>query len=99
MRRPLEVRYTLEAADAIRRFHPGVRVAIRQAIRALALDPEAGSPLELELEGFRAFRVGRYRVIFRTEPGRLVILIIGQRRDVYETAVRLLTRPPRNLSE
>ncbi len=63
MRRPLEVRYTLEAADAIRRFHPGVRVAIRRAIRAMALDPEAGSPLELELEGFRSFRVGRYRVI------------------------------------
>ena len=94
MRRPLEVRYTPEAAEVIRHSHPEVRAAIRRAIRALALDPEAGSPLELELEGFRSLRVGRYRVLYRIDTGRLVILIVGQRRDVYETAARLLTQSP-----
>ncbi len=60
---------------------------IRRAIeKKLAAHPfELGKPLRYSLRGARRLRVGDYRVVYRIEPPDVVVIVkIGQRREVYE---------------
>ena len=76
-----------------------IRDTIRRRIDALVEEPEKqGSALLGELSGYRSVRaVGqRYRIIYRLEQDRVVVLVVavGIRResaksDVYELARRL----------
>lgn len=76
-----------------------LRDTIRRRIDALAEDPDKqGSPLLAELSGYRSVRaVGqRYRVIYRLEENRVLVLVVavgirrqGAKSDVYELARRL----------
>ena len=51
----------------------------------LCLHPFLGKPLKGELKGRYSYRIGNYRIIYRIEHRRLVIIIIdiGHRRDIY----------------
>ena len=93
--RPHRVRYTPAAAESIRHLHPDIKRAVREAIRGLAADPLRGRPLVLELAGFRSLRVSRYRVIYRIGDRAVEVHLVGPRRDIYETFLRLLHRAPR----
>jgi mRNA-degrading endonuclease RelE of RelBE toxin-antitoxin system len=47
---------------------------------------EFGKPLRYSLKGARRLRVGDYRVIYTIEPDEVVLIVtIGDRRDVYES--------------
>ncbi len=58
---------------------------IARAIDRLALNPNLGEFLRGEWKGYRKYRTGDYRIIYRVEHSRLLITIItiGDRRDVY----------------
>ena len=58
---------------------------IAKAIDRLALNPEMGEFLKGEWKGYRKYRTGDCRIIYRTERSRLIIYIvtIGDRKDVY----------------
>ena len=58
---------------------------IAKAIDRLALNPELGEFLRGEWKGYRKYRTGNYRIIYRVEHSRLVIYIItvDDRKDVY----------------
>ena len=78
------------------RLDSQARVRITKAIRSkLTTHPnEFGKPLSGPLQGYWRLRVGDYRVIYRIEQNRLVVLVIkvGMRRDaqIYiETLPRL----------
>ena len=63
------------------------RKRIKKAIEdKLQTNPiEFGKPLQYSLTGCRRLRVGDYRVIYRIEETRTVLVVkIGHRRDVYE---------------
>lgn len=51
----------------------------------LRSDPFLGKLLKGELKGRYSYRIGNYRIIYRIEHGRLIIIIIdiGHRRDIY----------------
>ena len=51
-----------------------------------------------ELEGLRNFRVGRFRIIFRTldEKRTSEIAAIGPRSNIHEETLRLVTRDSRS---
>ncbi len=68
-----------------------MRERIRRAIEnRLLVDPVSyGLPLRKSLQGYRKLRVGDYRVIYRIDGERLIILKIGHRKDVYP---KMLTR-------
>ena len=77
-----------------------VRQKIAAKIDALAHDPEKqGKPLTGELSGSRSVRtVGqRYRIVYRVDRGRVVVLVIavglrreGDRSDIYALAHKLI---------
>lgn len=45
---------------------------------------EFGEPLRRTLKGYWKLRVGDYRVIYKLEGKKVIILRIGHRREVYE---------------
>ena len=89
---PLRARYTPEASALIRTLHPDVKRDVRQAIRHLLDHPLAGHELQLDLAGFRSYRMRTYRIIYRyDERARSIdVLFVGHRRDVYESFRSLL---------
>ena len=72
--------------EDIPRLSIDVARRIRTAIEErLCADPEKyGLPLRKGLHGYRKFRLGDYRVIYRVEQHTVKILAIGHRKDVYE---------------
>lgn len=65
---------------------------IKKAIeQKLTLHPEVyGKPLRTSLSGFRKLRVGNYRIIFEIKKSKVIIFVIGHRKDVYEIAKKRL---------
>ena len=58
---------------------------IAKAIDRLAEHPELGPFLKGDRAGYRKYRTGRYRIIYRVEHRQLVVYIItiDDRKDVY----------------
>jgi mRNA interferase RelE/StbE len=90
--RSYRIRYTPEAAERIRKFHPQVKREIREALRELLITPLAGHTLQFELAGPRSYRVRTYRIIYRIADDKscLDIVFVGPRRNVYEELRTLL---------
>jgi mRNA interferase RelE/StbE len=66
-----------------------IRVAIEG--RLMAHPDKLGLPLRRGLHGYKKFRVGDYRVIYRLDGEEIKILIIGHRKDIYD---RIKKRQP-----
>jgi mRNA interferase RelE/StbE len=67
---------------------PSMREVIKKTIeKKLRVDPiRFGKPLRFSLKGYRRLRVGDYRVVYRIDEGRVIVIIvdIGHRKDIYE---------------
>ncbi|MFH1504150.1 MAG: type II toxin-antitoxin system RelE/ParE family toxin [Candidatus Omnitrophota bacterium] len=62
-----------------------IQERIRRAIeQRLSIEPiKYGEPLKRGLQGYRKLRVGDYRVVYRVDKERVIILKIGHRKEVY----------------
>lgn len=92
-------RYSKEAAERIRKFHPQVKGEIKQGIKELLVSPLAGYALQFELAGLRAHRIWTYRIIYRLNDDEscIDVVFVGPRRNVYEELrTLLLSEPGRN---
>jgi mRNA interferase RelE/StbE len=87
-KRPLRVPY--ENLLLVRGLHPDLKRKIRAGLDALVKEPEAGKALLDDLEGFRSFRVGRFRIIYRVGRDLIEIVAIGPRRMIYEETLKRL---------
>lgn len=65
-----------------------MREIIRKAIeKKLTIDPVSfGKPLRYTLKGYRRLRVGGYRVIYKIDDDKIIVIIIDidHRKDIYE---------------
>jgi mRNA interferase RelE/StbE len=63
------------------------RLQIKTAIeRRLTVDPVGfGKPLRFSLRGHRRLRIGDWRVIYRIEGNCVMIVKIGNRKEVYNS--------------
>ena len=87
-------RYTPECSPSFSNLPPEIERLVRSTIDALLTKPEIGTELTGELDGYRSYRVRRYRIIYRVneEEPCLEFYHGGHRRDVYETLRALLSR-------
>lgn len=85
-----QIRYLPGAEKDLRRLPGAVAQRARRGIERLADDPRAGKPLVGELAPFWSYRVGDYRIVYEIRQEEIVVLIVmvGNRRDVYEKARR-----------
>jgi mRNA interferase RelE/StbE len=77
----------LHVAAVLRRLPPEMKRPIRNALRALSVDPALGEPLVRELEGLWKYRVRRFRIVYASVDRRarvLRIYAVGHRRTIYE---------------
>jgi mRNA interferase RelE/StbE len=78
--------FTTAAARQARKLDPQARARVRAAVEALRDDPRpAGIKALVNSPGLLRVRVGDWRVIYRVEDARLVVLVVevGHRREVY----------------
>jgi mRNA interferase RelE/StbE len=87
-------RYTPECSRLISKLPPEIKRLVRSTIDGLLAKPEVGTELTGELDGYRFYRVRRYRIIYRVneEESSIEVYHVGHRRDVYQTLRSLLSR-------
>lgn len=73
--------------EQIRHLPPDLKRQVWEAIDDILKNPETGKSLSEDLAGYRSYRIGRYRLIYRIEEERLVLEAIGSRKDIYERFV------------
>ncbi|MBA3721739.1 MAG: type II toxin-antitoxin system RelE/ParE family toxin [Parachlamydiaceae bacterium] len=70
------------------RIPSSIREIIKKAIqKKLTIDPvNFGKPLRYSLKGYRSLRVGEYRVIYKIDEDKVIVIIvdIDHRKDIYE---------------
>jgi addiction module RelE/StbE family toxin len=90
----LFARYTPESSRLIAKLPPEIKRLVRSTIDTLLTKHEMGTELTGELDGYRSYRVRRYRIIYRVndEESCQEVYHVGHRRDVYETLRTLLSR-------
>jgi mRNA interferase RelE/StbE len=76
--------------DDIPRLSKAWREKVREAIEnKLSTSPDFfGKPLRRSLKGYRKLRVGDYRIVFRIQGTKILILAILHRSIVYEEVER-----------
>jgi len=75
-------------SEDIPRLSPDISTRIENAIRnRLIKNPiKYGLYLHGSLKGYRKLRVGDWRIIYRIMHNEIRILVIGNRKDVYQNA-------------
>lgn len=71
-------------AEVIRALPPEIKRSVKEALRLLASQPEAGERLRRDLSGYRRYRVRRYRIVCQCQARVLRVIAVGHRRSVYE---------------
>jgi len=81
-----------EVVRLVRGLHPDIKRKVRAGLDRLAQDIEAGKALQGDLKGLHSLKIGRFRLIYRPSPGRVIeIVTIGPRDRVYEETLRLVS--------
>ncbi len=85
----MKIRYHPKVkSEDIPRLSPDISTRIENAIRnRLIKNPiKYGLYLHGSLKGYRKLRVGDWRIIYRIMHNEIRILVIGNRKDVYQNA-------------
>ncbi len=87
------VRINDELSAFIRTLHPVLKKRVHAALHSIRKEPAGGKQLQDELEGYRSFRVGKFRIIYRqTALKAIEIVAVGPRRTIYEEAALLVIK-------
>ena len=89
-RRP--IRTTEEISTYIRSLHPALKKRIHNALELIRKQPGEGKPLQRELSGYRSFRIGKFRIIYRVTMKEIEIVAVGPRRTIYEETAKLMEK-------
>jgi mRNA interferase RelE/StbE len=83
-----------ETAALVRTLHPDIKRKIKAALQTVLNDPQSGKALKDELKGLQSFKVGKFRVVYKTakDKGVIEVVAIGPRKTIYEETLRLLQR-------
>ena len=62
------------------------------ALDKIKKDPSIGKPLLYYLKGYRSFRTTTYRIIYKVEFKRILVIVvaIGHRREIYDKLKKIL---------
>ncbi len=90
IRRP--IRTTEDISAYIRSLHPALKKRIHNALDQIRMMPGEGKPLQRELGGYRSFKVGKIRIIYRVTAKEIEVVAIGPRRTIYDETTRLMDK-------
>ncbi|HBU05474.1 MAG: hypothetical protein A2088_00425 [Nitrospirae bacterium GWD2_44_7] len=83
-----------ETAELVRTLHPELKRKIKAALQSVLSDPLSGKVLRDELEGLQSYKVGKFRMVYKTvtDKGIIEVVAIGPRKTLYEETLRLLKK-------
>jgi mRNA-degrading endonuclease RelE of RelBE toxin-antitoxin system len=84
------IRAILEISSYIRTLPPELKRRLHKALDQIRMFPDEGKPLQRELSGYRSYRVGTFRMIYRVTVREIELVAVGPRRTIYEETVRLV---------
>ena len=84
MRRSLLV--SDEICGFLRSLPPSLKKKVRYVLDEIQPDPLCGKSLVEELAGFRSYRLGSFRIVYRTDQTTVTLIAIGPRLTIYEKA-------------
>lgn len=81
-------------AEVLRHLAPDIKRPIKAALRAIAINPSIGAPLERELKGLWRFRVRRFRIVYAVNRSRRTIRVmaVAHRRHIYDDLAQIVRR-------
>jgi mRNA interferase RelE/StbE len=87
--------YSKTVRMQVARLHPEIKSIVRSRLDQLAQNPYSGKRLERELSGYRSFRAGRFRIIYKLndDDESLEIHYVGHRKDIYEIFAERTGKP------
>ena len=89
----MKLRVPAEIVELIRGCHPLLKGKFRAGLRHITTDPETGKALKDELEGLKSYRIGKFRIIYRTASQRIIdIVAIGTRQSIYGETYRIIKK-------
>lgn len=83
MSNPRSVRLSHAAEKAYEKIERRFKDNIKEAIRELSGNPLLGKKLKGEFEGLRLYRLGSFRIVYRSTRELLEVVYIDDRKDVY----------------
>jgi mRNA-degrading endonuclease RelE of RelBE toxin-antitoxin system len=92
---PNKVEFPQTVAQIVKHLPPSLKRDVRNALRRIAGEPSAGKALRDDLEGLQSYRLGRFRIIYRTCGRKIEVVAIGPRRTIYRAAARGIRRESR----
>ena len=87
---PARLKLSEEMHSLIQHLHPELKRKVRAALEQILQDPGLGKSFRDDLQGFRSFPVGRFRIIYRAFPTVIEIIAVGPRKRIYEDTLRLI---------
>ena len=86
--------YSKTAARDIKKLDGASRKMLEKGLLRIGSDPFLGKPLLKELKGYHSYRVPAYRIIYKIEKFKLVILVVavGHRKNIYDRIKRALLK-------
>lgn len=82
MRRPLDLAEPLP--ELISHAAPELKRKIRAGLDEIAKDPKLGKSLGEELHGYRSYKIGQWRIIYREQAQVIEVVAIGPRKTIYK---------------
>lgn len=91
---PYKLIYHPDVQEDLKTIPSNIKCRIRKAIETrLATEPILlGQPLRQSLKGHRKLRVGDWRIIYRIHLDSVIILKIGNRKEVYKEVFQRMRR-------
>lgn len=80
----MRVEFTPEGKESLHELHIENQQKIKQEIKKLYDNPRLGKALVDDLSGYYSLIVGNYRAIYIIEENRVIIFLVGHRRDIYD---------------
>ncbi len=89
---PYSIQYDIRVPNDLKLIDVPAQKRIRTAIETkLATQPELfGKPLRHSLAGFRVLRVGSHRVVYLIRQSVVLVLLIADRKHIYQEALKRL---------
>jgi len=81
-----KLEYTSAAERFIKTLDDKTKGKCKSVLEHLMTKPDLGKQLVGPLKGLRSLRFGKYRIIYKKEISRLIIIVItiGFRKDIYK---------------
>jgi len=81
----MKIFYTREFKNDIKKLKDKkITSNLEKIIEKIKQNPEIGKPLRYELSGLRSIRFSSFRIIYKIEEERIILLKFGHRKRIYE---------------